>query len=140
MATSVDDSTFAQVLAAPRAAVDFWSPSCPYCVQYKPVFEEVAAAMGSKILMATADVDLAKKSAGAYGIKSIPATIFFSNGKEVGRIEGATSREDLLLELSRAFQVSTDGAPSGPSTATVIIGSVALVGVIGGIVYLLTRE
>jgi hypothetical protein len=36
------DATFSQAQAAPKAVVDFWSPSCPYCVAYKPIFEDAA--------------------------------------------------------------------------------------------------
>ena len=52
----VTDSNFAQIQTAPKAVVDFWVPTCPPCVTYKPVFEEVAAE-ASGVVMATANTN-----------------------------------------------------------------------------------
>jgi thioredoxin-like negative regulator of GroEL len=116
--TTVTDATFQQVLDAPLAIVDFWAPSCPYCVQYKPVFEGVAAQMGDRIFMATANTNEAPKSAASYKIQSIPVTIFFVNGKEVFRAEGAMSQGDLLKEIDQvlATQEAGGGAPGAGSS------------------------
>jgi thioredoxin-like negative regulator of GroEL len=114
--TTVTDATFQQVLDAPLAIVDFWAPSCPYCVQYKPVFEGVAAQMGDRIFMATANTNEAPKSAASYKIQSIPVTIFFVNGKEVFRAEGAMSQDDLLKEIDQVL-VAQEGRGDPLGTA-----------------------
>lgn len=111
-ASSLTDATFSQALSAPKAVVDFWSPTCPYCVAYKPVFEEVAAQYAGQIPMFTGNVDEAPASAGSYNIEGIPATIFLVNGKEVHREEGNLSKADLVAAISKAFGGSAAPAPA----------------------------
>lgn len=122
------DATFNQALSAPQAVVDFWSPSCPICVSYKPVFEDVASQAGGRILMASVDVDEAMQAAGGYHIQSIPATIFLVNGKEVHRVEGGMTKEDLLGEMSRAFGGGLPQPGSAPAPASFPTGTVVAVG------------
>lgn len=126
---ALTDATFNQALSAPFAVVDFWSPSCPHCVTYKPVFEEASSQVGSGVLMVTANVDEAPKSAGTYNIQSIPATIFLANGKEVHRVEGGMSKQDLLAEVSRAF----GGMPAPGSAAPESGGIPTWAGIAGGL-------
>lgn len=130
-AGALNDSSFSQVLSAPRAVVDFWSPSCPYCVAYKPIFEDVASQVGSGILMVTVNVNDAPQSAGSYQIEGIPATILLQNGKEVGRLEGAATREELVAEMSRAFGAgAVPAARAGIPTWGLAVGGVAAAGLL----------
>lgn len=150
------DATFSQALSAPAAVVDFYSPTCPHCVKYKPIFEDVASQVGDKVFMATANVDEAAQSAGKYNISVIPATIFLVNGKEVNRTEGDMSKQDLLDEISKAFgggapQQRSQGpvssgapapimtTPSGSvPTSSLIVGGVSLAAA-AGVIYLLVK-
>lgn len=142
----VNDSNFSQVLSTPKAAVDFWSPTCPYCMTYKPVFEEVAATTGD-VLMATANVNDAPASAGQYGIGAIPATIFFVNGKEVGRVEGSMSKQDLQAEMARVFGGAPISQTLGPAARTeepgpfgLLLGALGLAGLAAGAYYLFLKQ
>lgn len=130
-AVALTDATFAQVLSAPMAIVDFWSPSCPYCVQYKPVFEDVASQVGDKILMVTANVNDAPEAAGKNNIGGIPATIFYANGKEVTRSEGNMSRDELLAQVNQAFGAK-GAAPVATARATPASSGLPTVAIIGG--------
>src|SRR5579871_1974158 len=113
---SVTDATFQQALSAPKAVVDFWSPSCPVCQRYKPVFEAAAAQAPSDVLMVEANVDEANFSAQKYGFTSIPTTVFLMNGKPVNQISGDMSAQDLLAAIQSSF--SGGGAAPAPSQAT----------------------
>jgi thioredoxin 1 len=149
------DATFDQALSAPKAVVDIWSPSCPVCVSYKPIFEEVAAQTGSDVLMAEVLADENPKTASTYKISGIPATIFLVNGKEVHRVEGGMTKAELIAEMARAFRggamaptgsvtssvpAPTPVAPStsGLSTGAVVAGGLSLA-VVAGAIYLLTK-
>lgn len=141
---SVTDATFDQVLKAPLAIAEFWNPSCPNCMRFKPVFAEVAAQMGDRIFMATALTDENQKSAATYGISGIPTTIFFMNGKEVHRIVGAMSKEDFLGEISKGLSLSEAAAASGAggipeSTGSVVVGGLTLAAVVAGMVYFVPK-
>lgn len=131
------DSNFSQALNAPQAVVDVWSPTCPACVQYKPVFEEVAASNPGP-LMAMVNGNDAPEVVSKYGIGAIPTTLFLQNGQEVGRLEGAVSKETLLSEMSRVFGgISPSG---GPSTGGLILGALALAGLGAGAYFLLGKK
>jgi thioredoxin-like negative regulator of GroEL len=134
--SAVTDATFQQVLDAPLAVVDFWAPSCPYCVKYKPDFEAVAAQMAGQIFMATANTDEAPRSAAESGISAIPVTIFYRNGQEVHRVDGAMTQQDLLSEISRALSIAETTPAPAESAGSVVVGGIALAGVVAGLAYL----
>lgn len=129
------DATLDKALSASRAVIYFGSPSCPYCVAYKPIFEEVAKEQAGRILMASLDANEASASASKYKVEGIPATIFLLNGQEVGRVEGKLSKEDLQAQISKVFGASA--APAAGPPIGLVLGGLALVA--GGI-YLLTKE
>lgn len=131
---TVTDQNFSEVNAAPMAIVDFWSPSCPHCVSFKPVFEEVAAAIGDDILMVEANVNDNVQAAGQFNISAIPAIIFLKNGKEVRRFEGETSKADFLSEIDQAFGAGSAAAGAG-STGQSVLAGIALAGVLAGVGY-----
>lgn len=134
-AAVLNDGSFSQALSAPFAVVDFWSPTCPYCVQYKPVFEDAASQMGGGVFMATVNVQDSPQSAGKYNIQGIPATVFLASGKEVGRVEGTMSKEELLAQISRLSGQAPAAGSSGASWG-LIAGGLAAAGLIA---YVATR-
>lgn len=131
-AQALTESTFSQALSAPAAVIDFWSPSCPYCVSYKPVFEDVAAQVGGRVFMATVDVNQAPQAAGSFKIQTIPATIFLVNGKEVNRAEGDMGKNELLSEISRLTSGQVSAPPSSGGFPWVLAaGGLVTAGVLG---------
>jgi len=152
-ATAVTDGTLSQALSAPMAVVDFWSDTCPYCMVYKPIFEDVATVVDPKVVMATIHVDDNMKSAEQFKIQGLPTTIFFKDGKEVNRVEGKMEKGDLQSHIARIFSVnagpiappSSGGAaaasPGGaPSSTAGILSGLALAGILGGVVYFITTK
>lgn len=109
----VTDDTFSQVLEAPQAVVDFWSPKCAPCLAWKPTFEEIAADPSNPVLMATLNATEFKKTAEAYGIESLPTMIFFRDGGEVYRTEGWMEKESFLAKMKGVFadEVVVEGTP-----------------------------
>ena len=63
--------------------------------------EQVAAEMGNQVKIVGADVDQTGEAASNIGILSIPALVFFRNGKEVHRIVGAVKKDKLVDEIRR---------------------------------------
>jgi len=104
-AQAVTDTSAA--MSAPRAILDLWSPNCPACVKFKPVFEDVASQ--SDIPMYTVNLEDAKGVASAFKVEGIPTVIYLQNGKEIHRTEGAMPKEDFLAEIAQAYG---GGAPT----------------------------
>jgi thioredoxin 1 len=99
--SNVGDSDFeAKVLGGSLPVlVDFWATWCGPCKMAEPVLEELSEAFKDKLLIAKIDVDQNPISTQKYGVMSIPTTILFKDGKEVGRQVGFAGKfayEDLI--------------------------------------------
>lgn len=92
----VDDQTFMEeVVDAPFAIVDFWAPWCSSCMDFKPVFEEVARELGDQIKFISANIDEVHDTSIALQISAIPTLVFFMRGEEVLR-DAAINKEGFL--------------------------------------------
>lgn len=137
-AKEIGDADFSQVLSVPKAIVDFWSPGCPHCMQFKPIFEAVAGQYPD-ILFAAVNVDNYQQNAATYQISGLPTVVFFQNGQQVDRmVGGAGSAGEFQAAIAKAFSGGGAGIPvpaSTPSTLSTIVGATALVGVLGAVSY-----
>lgn len=75
--------------------VDFWATWCPPCRKMNPILEELAKEYSGKIKIGKFDVDTDKQFSTKKGIQAIPTMIFYFDGKELGRIRGASEKDDL---------------------------------------------
>ena len=79
--------------------VDFWAEWCGPCKMAEPVLEELSEEYKDKVAVAKIDVDKNQESTQKYGIMSIPTTVLFRGGNEMGRQIGFAGRgafEDLI--------------------------------------------
>ncbi len=75
---------------SPGVVVDFWSPTCPPCMRFKPVFEGAARANQNKnIVFCAVECDRARDCAQANNVRSIPQFNFFLNGASLATFVGA---------------------------------------------------
>lgn len=73
--------------------VDFWAIWCGPCKLAEPVLEELSENYKDKVLVMKLDVDTNKGTSQKYGVMSIPTTILFKEGQEIGRQVGFTGRQ-----------------------------------------------
>src|SRR5207248_1248253 len=109
---STDDQGFEKtVLQSPEPVlVDFWAPWCPPCRQIAPVVEELAGEYEGRLRAVKVNVDDSPDVASHYGIMSIPALVFFKDGREVGRVVGAVPKVRLagaVEQVLGAAEMST---------------------------------
>ena len=92
---------FEKTIAHGKTVVDFWAPWCGPCRFFAPVYEAVAKEHKG-ITFAKVNVDEHPEISGTYGVRGIPTTIFFQDGKPIGKQVGAMDKsqfEDLLKQL-----------------------------------------
>lgn len=78
--------------------VDFWAPWCGPCRVMKPTYEKFAE-NNPNVAIHTISVDENEGIGQVYGIRSIPAFIFFKDGIEVERLTGRQSIDELQAKL-----------------------------------------
>jgi thioredoxin 1 len=102
---TITDATFEQeVLQSDMPViVDFWATWCGPCKMIAPILEEVATEMDGRVKIAKLDVDSNGRTAGKYGIMSIPSLLFFKNGQVVDQVIGAVPKSQLMARLERVL-------------------------------------
>ena len=106
---TVSDSSFEkEVLQSGRPVlVDFWAEWCAPCRMLAPTVEAVGEKYVGSADVVKLNVDDNPSTAGVYGIKGIPTLILFSEGKEVERIVGATSKETISRIIEKHLSLAT---------------------------------
>ncbi|KKQ42950.1 MAG: lpbca thioredoxin [Microgenomates group bacterium GW2011_GWC1_37_8] len=65
--------------------IDFWAPWCSPCKLAEPVLEELSDEYRDKVNIMKLNVDDNQLTAPKFGVMSIPTTILFKAGQEIGR-------------------------------------------------------
>ena len=95
-----DDNFSQEVLSADTPVlVDFWAAWCGPCRMVAPIVEELAKEYAGKAKICKLDVDDAQKTAGEYGIRSIPAMLIFKDGKVADQVIGAVPKTQITEKL-----------------------------------------
>jgi len=79
--------------------VDFFADWCGPCRMMGPVIQQLADDYSEKASVYKINVDNAETISSQYGITTIPALVFFKNGKEVKRVIGMQKIENLKKTL-----------------------------------------
>lgn len=99
----VSDATFEkEVLQSEQPVlVDFWAAWCGPCKALGPIVDEVASQYNGKLKVAKMDVDRNQATPGRYGIRGIPALLFFKGGKVADQIVGFVPKDTIEKSISR---------------------------------------
>lgn len=99
-----DDNFSVEVLSAETPVlVDFWAAWCGPCRMVAPIVEELATEYEGRAKICKLDVDDAQKTAGEYGIRSIPTMLIFKDGKVAGQVIGAVPKSQITEKLDAAI-------------------------------------
>ena len=69
---------------------------CGPCKSFKPVMNEIA---GEGHSVQFVDIDQSQELAQQYNVRSVPTVIIEENGKEINRIVGAVSKQQVLSNI-----------------------------------------
>ena len=81
-------------------AADFWATWCPFCMQLKPVFEEVSNDFAD-VKFVKVNVQEEQNIASKYGVQGIPVIKYFCKGMEVGSVLGFRTKEQLTQDVKK---------------------------------------
>jgi len=101
MAVEINDANFEELVlkSSVPVLVDFWAEWCGPCRMVGPVVDELHKEYEGKALVGKVNVDFNPKIATDYGIMSIPALLYFKDGKLVDKQVGAVPKHILAGKL-----------------------------------------
>jgi thioredoxin 1 len=94
-ATNITDANFDEQVIKNKipVLVDFWATWCGPCQMAAPVLEELSEVYKDKVLVMKLDVDANPSMSQKFNVMSIPTTILFKEGKEIGRQVGFAGKQ-----------------------------------------------
>ena len=91
---TLTDESFEQEIDQGKglAVVDFWAEWCGPCRAVGPVIESIAEDYAGKIKVGKVDVDANRRITERFNVRSIPAVLFFKDGKHIDTVVGAAPK------------------------------------------------
>ena len=99
----VNDANFDQeVLRSEQPVlVDFWAVWCGPCKAIAPIVDGVAATYAGRLKVAKVNVDQNGATPSRYGIRGIPALLFFKGGKVADQVVGYVPQDVIEEKVKR---------------------------------------
>ena len=96
-AVEVTDSDFEAEIEKHEglAVVDLWSTWCGPCRTIGPVLDQLSIEYAGRAKVAKLDVDTNIRTPTRFQVRSIPAILFFKDGKLVDQVIGAVPKSEL---------------------------------------------
>ena len=81
--------------------VDFWAEWCGPCRAIAPILEQLATGYAGRVRIAKLDVDANQKTTMQFNVRSIPALLFFKDGKHVDTVVGLMPKSALEARIDK---------------------------------------
>ncbi len=96
----------ARVVQAPvPVALDFYQATCPPCRALEPRLQGVTERYARRLEVYRVDIDRDLEVAERFGVQSLPTVVVFRGGKEVDRLDGLITNDDLEAAFDRASRI-----------------------------------
>ncbi|WP_158782654.1 thioredoxin TrxC [Pantoea sp. BAV 3049] len=69
--------------------IDFWAPWCGPCVNFAPVYKDVAGERSGQVRFLKVNTEAEPELSARFGIRSIPTIMVFKQGQKVDMLSGA---------------------------------------------------
>ena len=98
MAVKVNIENFEQEVLNSELPVlaDFYSDSCIPCKMLSPALSQIESGYQSKIKVVKINVNFNTELVEKFGVQAAPTLIFFEKGKEIERLRGAVSKDEII--------------------------------------------
>jgi thioredoxin 1 len=103
----VTEATFSPLVLQGNGpiVVEFMSYACAHCGAIEPVVQQVATMLDGRETVFRVNIGLEPDLAESLGIEGTPTFVMFSQGSEVGRVEGPSPNlASLMTELTQPFE------------------------------------
>ncbi len=97
--TELNYTNYDSILQQGVVLVDFWAEWCYPCKLQHKIIGELAMEYDHLFRIVRLNVDDNKVVSTKLGVRNIPTLILFSEGKEVRRIIGMQSKENILNQI-----------------------------------------
>jgi len=103
MALEITDANFDEVVLKSDKPVllDFWAEWCGPCRMVGPVVDELAKEYEGQAVVGKVNVDENPNISIKFGIRNIPALLYFKNGEVVDKQVGAVPKSVLAEKLQK---------------------------------------
>lgn len=102
MAMTITDSNYKELLESGKPmVVDFWAEWCGPCRMIGPIIDELAEEYADRVVIGKVNVDENNDIVGEYGIRNIPAVLFFKDGKMVDKQVGAAQKAAFVEKIEK---------------------------------------
>ncbi|HAC21131.1 MAG: thioredoxin [Tannerellaceae bacterium] len=100
MALQITDANFQELLESGKPlVVDFWAEWCGPCRMISPIIDELATEYEGRVNIGKLNVDENDDVVSEFGIRNIPAILFFKEGKLVDKQIGATQKANIAAKI-----------------------------------------
>jgi thioredoxin 1 len=101
--------SFDAALASGRPVlVDFYTDTCPYCVELAPTVSKLAEQYRGRAEVVKVNASEVPELARRYELQGVPTVILFTGGKEFRRWAGLRKIQDYQAALDEAIQPAKD--------------------------------
>lgn len=106
MAIQITDANFDSTIlnSSKLSMVEFGAAWCGPCRALEPVMNELAATYAETVNVGMVDLDTNPQLSVNYGVTSVPAILWFKNGKLIDRQLGAVSKHILDRKIQAHLQ------------------------------------